>query len=80
MYEDDEARERRINQRKATARAHEVRQAILDALSDGGDFSASEIRSRFDGAQPLSVIHYHLTVLLEAKEVECVGGLYRRRS
>jgi len=71
-----EGQERRIKEAQARARAERTRHALLDLLRDG-PMSRVDLQARLAGNAPLSVVSYHLTVLLDAKEIVSEDGLYR---
>lgn len=77
MFEQQgERRERRIRESQARAKAEGTRRALLGLLRDG-PMSRSELQARLVGNAPLSVVNYHLTVLLDAGAVVNEDGLYR---
>lgn len=72
----DEARSRRITESQARIKAEGTRQAIVDLLRQGA-LSSAELRARLAGGTPMSVVNYHLSVLVNAGEVVGDDGLYR---
>ncbi len=72
----DEARSRRITESQARARSADTRQAMLDLLREG-PMSSVELRARLADETPMSVVNYHLNVLVNAGEVVDDGDLYR---
>jgi DNA-binding transcriptional ArsR family regulator len=72
-----EARERRIRESQARAKAEDTRRTILDLLRDG-PMTRAELRAKLGESTSLSLLNYHLTVLLDARQIASEGGLYRR--
>lgn len=76
LRESDDGRERRITESQARARAEETRRAILDLLRDG-PMSSMDLRAKLPTDASISLVNYHLTVLVNAREVVSKDGLYR---
>ena len=77
MFEEDGAGKRRqIKESQARRRAERARRAMLALLRDG-PLSSAEMRSRLGGEVSLSVVNYHLSVLVSDGEVLNEGGTYR---
>jgi len=77
MFEEkDEGRERRIREARARTRAEETRRAMLELLRDG-PLSSAEMRAKLAEDATLSVVNYHLSVLVSGGEVVNEGDLYR---
>lgn len=72
----DEARSRRITESQARTKAEETRQAMLTLLRQG-PLSSAELRAKLPGDTPMSVVNYHLSVLVSAGEVAVADDLYR---
>lgn len=77
MYqEDDDRQERRIAEARVRARAETTRRALLDLLREG-PMSSDDLRARLAGDASISVVNYHLGVLLDSKEILSEDGIYR---
>lgn len=70
MYNDEQQRKRR---ERAQAREHPLRRALLELLSVSGgkrELPATAICHDLSDSPPLSVVAYHLKVLVDAGLVE----------
>ena len=77
MFEESEAEQsRRITELQARARAEATRRAMLDLLRDGPRSSAG-LRAKLGGDASITVVNYHLAVLLNDRAVVREGDLYR---
>ena len=76
MFEESEERERRIKEAQARARAERTRRSLLELLGDG-PLSRNDLRARLAEEATLAVVNYHLTVLLDARQIVSEDGLYR---
>jgi len=77
MFEESDAgRQRRIAESRARARAEGTRRALLHLLR-GGPLSSVDLRAGLAGDAPISVVNYHLAVLVDGKEIVNENGLYR---
>jgi DNA-binding transcriptional ArsR family regulator len=77
MFEEkDEGRKRRIREARARTRAEETRRAMLELLRNG-PLGSAEVRAKLTEDATLSVVNYHLSVLVSDGEVVNEGGLYR---
>jgi predicted transcriptional regulator len=72
----DDGRQRRIAESRARARADETRRAMLDLLREG-PMSSDELRARLASDASISVVNYHLGVLVDDKAIVNEDGLYR---
>lgn len=68
----DERRARRIREAQARTRSEETRHAMV-ALLRGGPLSAAELRAKLAGEVTVSVLNYHLGVLVSAGEIVAAG-------
>lgn len=77
MFEEsDEARKRRMREVQARAKSEDTRRLIVGLLSDG-PLSGREIKRRLPADIPMSLLNYHLAVLVEAEEIVNEAGTYR---
>lgn len=77
MFEESEERERRrIGESQVRAKAERTRRSMLDLLRDG-PMSRLDLQAKMAGNVPLAVVNYHLTVLLDARQIVNEDGLYR---
>jgi hypothetical protein len=77
MFEESDERERRrIEESQVRAKAERTRRSMLDLLRDGPK-TRLDLRAGLPGDVPLAVVNYHLTVLLDARQVVGEDGLYR---
>jgi len=74
--EKGEGRERRLRESQARTRAEETRRAMRELLRDG-PLSSAEVRAKLTDDVTLSVVNYHLSVLVSDGEVVNEGDLYR---
>lgn len=89
MHADERRRQHKRNpdREKVRAREHPLRRALLQLLSAGGkrELPATALCHELSGSPALSVVVYHLEVLLDAGLVETSGDdpgapLYSRPS
>lgn len=78
MYSDERRRQRKKDpdREKLRAREHPLRRALLQLLSVGGgkrELPATALCHELSGSPALSVVVYHLKVLLDAGLVEMSG-------
>lgn len=77
MFEEGDAvRRRRTEEAEARARAEGTRRAMLDLLRDG-PLSRVDLQAKLAENAPLSVVNYHLAVLLDAREIVSEDERYR---
>lgn len=77
MFEDQgEGQARRNKESRARAKADATRRALLDLLRSG-PMTNADLRGRLASDAPISVVNYHLSVLVQAGEVVNEDGLYR---
>jgi len=74
--EKGEGRERRIRESRARTRAEDTRRAMRELLRHG-PLSSAEVRAKLAEDASLSVVNYHLSVLVSDGEVINEGNLYR---
>jgi predicted transcriptional regulator len=77
MFEESDAgHRRRDREARARAKAEATRRALLDLLREG-PMSGRELRTRLAADASVSVVNYHLAVLVSDREVVAEDGLYR---
>jgi predicted transcriptional regulator len=77
MFEEkNEGQERRAKAFQARTRAEETRRAMLGLLRHD-PLSGAELRAKLAGDATLSVVNYHLSVLVSDGDVVNEGGVYR---
>lgn len=77
MFEEsDKARERRIREVQARAKSENARRTIVGLLGEG-PLSSSEIQARLPDT-PMSLLNYHLAVLVDAGEIVNEAEAYRQ--
>jgi predicted transcriptional regulator len=64
----DERRARRIREAQARTKAEETRRALLALLREG-PLSTAELRAKLGGEVTVSVLNYHLGVLVSGGEI-----------
>jgi predicted transcriptional regulator len=74
--EKGKGQKRRNREAKARTRAEDTRRAMLAVLRDG-PLSSAEVRARLVEEVSLSVVNYHLSVLVSDGEVVNEGDTYR---
>lgn len=77
MFEEQgEGPERRDRESRARTKAGETRRAMRELLREG-PLSSAEVRAKLGGDASLSVVNYHLSVLVSDGEVVNEGDAYR---
>jgi predicted transcriptional regulator len=77
MFEEtDEARERRLREQQARARSENTRRTIVALLGDG-PMSSREIKARLPTNVSMSLLSYHLSVLVEGGAIVRDAETYR---
>lgn len=74
--ESDAEQERRVTEAQARARAEATRSAMLEVLREG-PMSRADLRARLGEDAPVSVVNYHLAVLVNDREIVNEEGVYR---
>lgn len=77
MFEEQgEGRRRRIREAQARSRSAATRRAMLELLREG-PLSRAEVRAGLVGNPALSVVNYHLSVLVSEGDVVGERGRFR---
>ena len=63
--------------RQIQARAHPMREEILDMLTDM-ELTAAEVEALLPADADQATVAYHLAILERAELVKRIGGVYRR--
>jgi predicted transcriptional regulator len=77
MFEEsDEGQQRRTAESEARARAESTRRSMIALLRDG-PMNSIDLRAKLATDASISVVNYHLAVLVDGEEIVNEEGLYR---